>query len=208
MQEGITIERVINTKIVGVTRKNEDGTSRQELIAECYEGEELFLEREPDNEHDPNAISVWNEYGEQLGYINKDLASRLAPQMDKGMRVACFVTAVTGGYDDKSYGCNIKLILDPHPEEEDNTFINEIKIKPNTFVYPINNKEPAMDVTNASQDTQIHNTQMHVVKDTVPKQQNTEGAKKQKEKTKFSCLGCGCLVFIIIIIISVLIVIL
>ncbi|WP_025950434.1 HIRAN domain-containing protein [Geobacillus thermocatenulatus] len=199
MQEGgITIERVINTKIVGVTRKNEDGTSRQELIAECYEGEELFLEREPDNEHDPNAISVWNEYGEQLGYINKDLASRLAPQMDKGMRVACFVTAVTGGYDDKSYGCNIKLILDPNPEEEDNTFINEIK--PNTFVYPLNNKEPAMDVTNANQDTQ-----MHVVKDSVPKQQNTEGTKKQKEKTKFSCLGCGCLVFIIGIIILIII---
>lgn len=145
------------------------------------------MEREPDNEHDPNAISVWNEYGEQLGYINKDLASRLAPQMDKGMRVACFVTAVTGGYDDKSYGCNIKLILDPDLEEEDNTFINEVK--PNTFVYPLNNKEP---VTNANQDTQ-----MHVVKDSVPKQQNTEGTKKQKEKTKFSCLGCGCLVFII-----------
>ncbi|MBE2923944.1 HIRAN domain-containing protein [Anoxybacillus flavithermus] len=174
MQEGITIERVINTKIVGVTRKNEDGTSRQELIAECYEGEELFLEREPDNEHDPNAISVWNEYGEQLGYINKDLASRLAPQMDKGMRVACFVTAVTGGYDDKSYGCNIKLILDP--EEKDNTFINESK--PNSFVYPINNKETAMDVTNTNQDTRIH-----VVKDSIPQQQQNTGiTKKQKRK--------------------------
>lgn len=188
MEEGITIERVINTKIVGVTRKNEDGTSRQELIAECYEGEELFLEREPDNEHDPNAISVWNEYGEQLGYINKSLASELAPKMDKGMRIACFVTAVTGGDDDKSYGCNIKLILDP--EEDDSKFINESK--PNSFVYPINNKEPAMDVTNANQDTQIH-----VVKDSIPKQQNTKGTKKSKEKTKFSCLGCGCLVFII-----------
>ncbi|MCZ0754347.1 HIRAN domain-containing protein [Anoxybacillus sp. J5B_2022] len=195
MQEGITIERVINTKIVGVTRKNEDGTSRQELIAECYEGEELFLEREPDNEHDPNAISVWNEYGEQLGYINKDLASRLAPQMDKGMRVACFVTAVTGGYDDKSYGCNIKLILDP--EEKDNTFINESK--PNSFVYPINNKETAMDVTNTNQDTRIH-----VVKDSIPQQQQNTGiTKKTKEKTKFSCLGCGCLVFIIIVIIAI-----
>ncbi|AMQ19633.1 HIRAN domain-containing protein [Geobacillus sp. JS12] len=192
-RRGITIERIINTKIVGVTRKNEDGTSRQELIAECYEGEELFLEREPDNEHDPNAISVWNEYGEQLGYINKDLASRLAPQMDKGMRVSCFVTAVTGGYDDKSYGCNIKLILDPHPKEEDNTFINEIKT--NTFVYSINNKEPAMDVTNANQDTQIH-----VVKGSIPQHQNTKGTKKSREKTKFSCLGCGCWVFIIVVI--------
>ncbi|QIZ66660.1 HIRAN domain-containing protein [Geobacillus subterraneus] len=201
MQEGITIERVINTKIVGVTRKNEDGTSRQELIAECYEGEELFLEREPDNEHDPNAISVWNEHWEQLGYINKDLASRLAPQMDKGMRVACFVTAVTGGYDDKSYGCNIKLILDP--EEGDNKFINESK--PNSFVYPINNKpinnkETAMDVTNTNQDTRIH-----VVKDSIPQQQNTGVTKKTTEKTKFSCLGCGCLVFIIAIIILILV---
>lgn len=148
------------------------------------------MEREPDNEHDPNAISVWNEYGEQLGYINKDLASKLAPQMDKGMRIACFVTAITGGYDGKSYGCNIKLILDT--EEKDNTCIDESK--PNNFVYPINNKEPVMDVATLNQDTQIN-----VVKDFIP-QQNTKGTKKPKEKIKFNCLGCGCLVFIIVII--------
>ena len=111
------------------------------------------------------------------------------------MRVACFVTAVTGGYDDKSYGCNIKLILDP--EEKDNTFINESK--PNSFVYPINNKETAMDVTNTNQDTRIH-----VVKDSIPQQQQNTGiTKKTKEKTEFSCLGCGCLVFIIIVIIAI-----
>ncbi|WP_339171170.1 HIRAN domain-containing protein [Anoxybacillus sp. FSL W8-1294] len=179
MQEGITIERIINTKIVGVTRKNEDGTSRQELIAECYEGEELFLEREPDNEHDPNAISVWNEYGEQLGYINKDLASKLAPQMDKGMRVACFVTAVTGG-DDKSYGCNIKLVL--NPEETDN-----IATKKNTHinsVYSIT-KEQTPDVKNTVNEKDVKKT------------------KKAKDKKTFSCLGCGCLVFIIIVIIAI-----
>jgi hypothetical protein len=45
------------------------------------------LVREPDNPHDPNAISV-ALFGEFfMGYVPKDFASVLAPMMDSGRRL-------------------------------------------------------------------------------------------------------------------------
>jgi len=46
-------------------------------------GESIILKREPDNEHDFNAISVNTENGLSLGYIRRDLAKNLAPIIDK-----------------------------------------------------------------------------------------------------------------------------
>src|SRR5580704_1776547 len=56
------------TKIAGVTHRNEDRKSRQRLITQCRIGEELTLQREPDNPVDPRAIKVLRVTGEQLGY--------------------------------------------------------------------------------------------------------------------------------------------
>ena len=42
-------------------------------------GNRLALVREPDNEHDPNAIAVWNaERTLQAGYVPREVASELA----------------------------------------------------------------------------------------------------------------------------------
>ena len=41
-------------------------------------GRRLALVREPDNEHDPNAVAVWNEdRTRQLGYVPRDVAPAL-----------------------------------------------------------------------------------------------------------------------------------
>ncbi len=45
-------------------------------------GDPVILKREPENEHDPNAIAVQRE-GLTLGYVNKGLARRLAKRMDR-----------------------------------------------------------------------------------------------------------------------------
>ena len=107
------------TKITGVTKKNEDGRRRQEIISEdLYEGMDLFLEREPDNPHDPNAIGVFTSaYGEQVGYIASDLASRLAPLMDNGQLIMAEITDLTGGEaENKTLGVN--LLISIHTKEE------------------------------------------------------------------------------------------
>jgi hypothetical protein len=46
-------------------------------------GAELRLERDPSNEHDPNAVRVLVE-GEQLGWVPRELAADLAPKLDAG----------------------------------------------------------------------------------------------------------------------------
>ncbi|KAL1741859.1 SNF2 family N-terminal domain-containing protein [Schizophyllum fasciatum] len=47
-------------------------------------GEEVQLIREPNNRYDRNAIRVSNIAGSQVGHIPKNVASRLAPLLDRG----------------------------------------------------------------------------------------------------------------------------
>jgi hypothetical protein len=100
------------TKLAGVSKKNEDGRSRQDVIEEdIYEGLELHLEREPDNAYDPNAIAVFaSEYGDQVGYLNGKVAEELAPLMDRGQLVTCQVTETTGGYG-QTNGVNVLITV-------------------------------------------------------------------------------------------------
>lgn len=54
---------------------------------------ELELVRQPDNEYDPNAISVrWN--GEHIGHMNRVIAFRLAPELDAGTVWSCVVDEI------------------------------------------------------------------------------------------------------------------
>lgn len=106
------------TKIAGVTHRNKDRKSRQRLIAQCLVGEELVLEREPDNAVDPNAIKVLRVTGEQLGYIPAHVAaSGLARDLDRGGRPKCRIVNLTGG-DGLTRGVNIEIGESPedsHP---------------------------------------------------------------------------------------------
>ncbi|NQS75277.1 MAG: hypothetical protein HQP61_02370 [Peptococcaceae bacterium] len=77
--------------VVGVTFEG-----RQEILRELYEEAEHSTEgwkykmswhcgliRQPDNPYDPNAIAV-ELAGEQVGFIPKALAAKLAPRIDAG----------------------------------------------------------------------------------------------------------------------------
>lgn len=112
-------EKEMHTKLVGVTKRNEDDEEIQELLENisdiCYEGELLSLEHESDNPYDENAIKVF--YGlDHIGYINRKLAEELAPLVDQ-QRVEAELCEVTGGEDGKSYGCNILIRIVPEGEE-------------------------------------------------------------------------------------------
>jgi hypothetical protein len=132
----LIVPKTFKTKIVGVTRKNEDGTIRQELLEALETGEVVTLERDPFNEYDENAIEVHNAYGEQLGFLGKRLAADLSPKLDSGMQASCVVTEVTNGSDDEIengiYGCNIEITLFSAEEWNDQQsikVIQEINIK-------------------------------------------------------------------------------
>ncbi len=104
-----TVDSSFFTKIAGVTHRNRDRKSRQRLIAQCNVGEELCLEREPNNPIDPNAIKVLRVTGEQLGYIPAHVAaSGLARDLDRGARPKCRIKNLTGG-DGLTRGVNIEV---------------------------------------------------------------------------------------------------
>lgn len=70
----------IQTKLVGVTFDDCQTDIRK---WGCQDIGYFRLEREPDNPHDPNAVSVWFLDG-RLGYLQKSVAEKLAPLMDAG----------------------------------------------------------------------------------------------------------------------------
>lgn len=66
--------RVITTKVVGVTFEG-----RQEVVARLQMGDRVWLEMEPTNPFDHNAIKVCRSNGEQIGYLSRQLAASVAP---------------------------------------------------------------------------------------------------------------------------------
>jgi hypothetical protein len=106
---GATVHgRVITTKVVGVTFEG-----RQEVVARLRRGDRVWLDREPTNRYDRNAITVCRENGEQIGYINRHLAASLNPLFKVyGFPVRGRVTLLTGGgWDGYTLGCMINFKL-------------------------------------------------------------------------------------------------
>lgn len=115
------IVKTINTKLVGVTQKNDKGENIQEILEALQmwgrQGEPLFLLHDPTNEYDKNAVEVfWN--GDHIGYINRDMAAEIASLVDEEY-VHAELCEVTGG-DGLTLGCNIllKFFSEPTPFAE------------------------------------------------------------------------------------------
>ena len=106
---GATVHgRVITTRVVGVTFEG-----RQEVVACLQRGDRVWLDREPTNPYDRNAITVCRENGSQIGYLNKSLAANLNVYFKAyGFPVRGRVTLLTGGnYNGYSLGCMISFKL-------------------------------------------------------------------------------------------------
>jgi single-stranded-DNA-specific exonuclease len=89
-----------NTKVVGVTFEG-----RQDTAGGVRVGQAVELRRDAANAYDPNAIGVW--FGAlQLGFLRKQIAARIAPNIDAGERYTAEITAVTGG-GTRSTGINL-----------------------------------------------------------------------------------------------------
>ena len=93
------------TKIVGVSFEG-----RQDRVAGLVPGLALALVREPDNEFDSNAIAV--RLGTiALGFLRREIARRLAPNIDGGERYLASVDSITGG-GARHVGVNIHVRRD------------------------------------------------------------------------------------------------
>lgn len=105
-------EIIGKTKVVGVTKKNDDGRSRQKIIARLKPGQILALIPEPDNPYDSKAIAVLCD-GKQIGYLSKDRAKEFEPRARKRGHLFAVVTDITGGDaagGRPTYGVNIAIL--------------------------------------------------------------------------------------------------
>lgn len=111
-------EKMIHTKLAGVTKRNDEGEPIQSLLEDmdvcANEGDCLELEHESGNEYDDNAIKVFFQ-GDHIGYIKRELAAEIVDAVDEG-KARAELDEITGG-DDRSYGCNILVYIsdDPYP---------------------------------------------------------------------------------------------
>lgn len=100
----------ISTKVVGVTKNNDEGVNIQNILPELENGSKLNFVREPNNPYDTNAIKVICDY-QHIGYIKAELAEEIAPIMDSGKELNGYITQITGGIDGKNYGCNMHISI-------------------------------------------------------------------------------------------------
>lgn len=82
-------------RLRGSSHINSNGTSRQELVAECRPRDQLQLKAEPDNPHDRNAVAVFDRHNRQLGYLPSD--ARDASSILRGEKVTAHVEKAIGG---------------------------------------------------------------------------------------------------------------
>lgn len=94
---------VFHTKIAGVSFDD-----RQDNIRSLTQGILLDIVREPENEHDANAIKVITKDGIDLGYLNARMAKQLAPCIDGGAMYEAEITDITGDAD-QNFGVNIEV---------------------------------------------------------------------------------------------------
>jgi hypothetical protein len=74
--------------VAGAARHHGDALESQELGP----GTPLEFRRDPENEHDPNAIAVHGPGGgEQVGWVPRELAEEIAPELDAGRAWAAIV---------------------------------------------------------------------------------------------------------------------
>ena len=104
---------IIFTKIAGVSKKNDDGSDRQEIIsAHCSVGDSLVLKHDVDNQFDECAIAVYHENTNlQIGYLSHYRARELFAPIEEGLATGTTITDITGGTgSNPMQGVNIKII--------------------------------------------------------------------------------------------------
>lgn len=88
--------------------------NRQDLIPQLEVDSEVRLIRDPQNQYDKNAIAVRTTDGTyQIGWIPKNYAKVLAPEMDAGIEWHAKIENILGN-EQQLKGVLIKLFLSRH----------------------------------------------------------------------------------------------
>jgi len=97
------------TKVVGFRYRKERFVVKNSDDLKIKPEDPVFVVREHDNQHDPNAISVIFANGEKLGYIRRTISHFLAPIMDKGIFYSGKIKAILNDFRDEDERIYLEL---------------------------------------------------------------------------------------------------
>ena len=80
--EGDEVAEIFECNVAGINHLGHCGVHRQRVIALCKPGEEIFLVRDRNNQHDENAVCCFRSTGQDIGYLPSALAEDIAPVLD------------------------------------------------------------------------------------------------------------------------------
>lgn len=94
------------TKVKGVTFRNDDGTSRQEILSCCLRGESVYFRQFIYN--GKPAYAVISDHG-QIGNLSADLAENFDARYGRDAYISGTISDITGGEDGMYYGCMLHI---------------------------------------------------------------------------------------------------
>ena len=101
---------LINTKVVGVSFKNNDGIERQELIKNLTPEDTLTIEKEENNPYDVNSHVIKNK-DSIIGHVSRNLAQDLVNKVKEGQKLIGIKEFKVTGEKKHTLGVNITLEL-------------------------------------------------------------------------------------------------
>ena len=98
---------VVDSKVVGVSKPNADGSDRQAIIKrEVLEDDLLQLAVDTDNPYDPNAVKVLSKFGNQIGYLSREIAAKVKPAILNEAEIKVKASWVSG---EKMIGVGLRI---------------------------------------------------------------------------------------------------
>lgn len=101
----------IRSRVAGVTFGNDDGSNRQEILSRMSKRRKLRF-RDAATEDHPNAISVHNVKGDQLGFLPSDISEYIRSKEIDPTKLSGEVYSVSPNKDRSALGCLIDITND------------------------------------------------------------------------------------------------
>jgi len=100
----------VHLHITGTNYPNADGSSREKNIGNCVEGETLFLRHTPVPQ-DKNAVRIFRQNGEELGWIPRENAGQIAKLLDRGKKIEAIFVSTYRSYMNAPLSAEVAVTL-------------------------------------------------------------------------------------------------
>ena len=106
-----------NCRVAGISHRNKNGVSRQDIAKACAVGEHVRLFLEVNNPVEPDATMSCRSKREQLGYFPSSTGKKVRKNIELGYLFDIYISAITGGTSDRPTSGLLLLVFQFHCDE-------------------------------------------------------------------------------------------